>query len=113
MNNTLSGFFLLIATIIIIVFAYYITIIIGKKTNKLMKGRYTQVLERTMIGLNTSITVLKINKKIYIIALQGKTIKLLDTIDESDWSFLTTGDENSFKIEEKINNLFKNRLSKK
>ncbi|MBU5677428.1 flagellar biosynthetic protein FliO [Alkaliphilus sp. MSJ-5] len=113
MNNTLSGLFLLIATVITIVFAYYITIIIGKKTNKLMKGRYTQVLERTMIGLNISITLVKINKKIYIIALQGKTIKLLDAIDESEWSFLTTGNENSFEINNRINNLFKNRLFKK
>jgi len=57
MNSILTGFSLLLITIITIVFAYYITNIIGKKTKKLMDKRYTQILERTMIGLNTNITI--------------------------------------------------------
>lgn len=113
MNNILTGFFLLLATTIIIIFAYYITIIIGKKTKGLMSGRYTQVLERTMIGLNTNITIIKVNRKIYILALQGKTIKILDTIDELDWEPLTTENQNSFNLKHNINDIFKNRFSKK
>jgi len=113
MNNILTGLFLLLTTIIIIIFAYYITLIIGKKTNKLMNGRYTQVLERTMIGLNTNITIIKINKKIYIIALQGKTMEVLDIIDESDWNFLTLENKNYFNFKNEINSIFQNKLFKK
>jgi len=113
MNSILTGFFLLLITIITIVFAYYITNIIGKKTKKLMDKRYTQILERTMIGLNTNITIAKVNKKIYIIAMQGKTIEILDKIDESDWQFLTTEIQNSFSFKKEIDDIFKKRLFKK
>ncbi len=95
-KSIFSGFLLLVATIAVIILAYYVTIVIGKKTNKLLDGRYTQILERTMIGLNINITILKINQKIYIIAMQGRTIKLLDIIDENDWKFLNGKKETQF-----------------
>jgi len=113
MNNIFTGLFLLLTTIIIIIFAYYITLIIGKKTNRLMNGRYTQILERTSIGLNTNITLIKVNKKIYIIALQGKTIEILDAIDESEWDFMRIENEKDFNFKNEINSIFKNRSFKK
>ena len=113
MDNIITGFFLLLVTIAIVIFAYYMTIIVGKKTKKLMDGRYTQVLERTMIDFNTSITVLKVNKKIYIIAMQGKVIEVLDKIDESDWDFILLNKENSLDIQENMGNFFKSKLAKK
>lgn len=91
-----QGFLLLAATAVVIIFAYYTTVIIGKKANRLFDGRYTQILERTMVGLNTNIIILKINRKIYIIAMQGKTVQLLDIIDEEDWDFSDNRDKTQF-----------------
>lgn len=109
-NPILSGFLLLVTIIIIIVFAYYVTTVVGKKTNKLFDGRYTQVIERTIIGLNISIIILKINQKIYIIALQGKTIKLLDILDEKDWRFLDNKNKTLFNTKDINNNFLINKL---
>lgn len=86
-KQVLSVFLLSAAVVVIIILAYYVTIITGKRMNKLLEGRYTQILERTMIGIGTNITILKIERKIYIIAIQGKIIKLLDVIEENDWVF--------------------------
>lgn len=113
MDSVLSGLLLILITTLIIVFAYYMTNIVGKKTKKLMDGRYTQVLERTMIGLNTNITVLKINKKIYIIAMQGKTMEVLDTIDESLWDFKVEKEDGLINISEDITNYLKKKFSRK
>lgn len=112
-NPILSGLILLLATIVTIVFAYYTTIIIGKKTNKLLDGRYTQILERTIIGLNTNITILKINQKIYIIALQGKSMELIDIIDEENWKFLNNKNENLFKIKDTNKDFLISKLANK
>lgn len=109
-NPILSGFLLLAAIVIIIVFAYYVTILVGKKTNKLFDGRYTQVIERAIIGLNISITILKINQKIYIIAVQGKTIKLLDILDEKDWRFSNNKNKTLFNTKGINNNFLINKL---
>jgi len=113
MNSILTGLFLLLIVIITIAFAYYITLIIGKKTKKFMNGRYTQILERTVIGLNTNITIIKINKNIYIIAMQGKTIEVLDKIDESDWNVLANENQDYYNFKNEISDIFKKRLSKK
>lgn len=112
-KQILSLILLLAATIIVIIFAYYSTIIIGKKTNRLLDNKYTQVLERTMIGVNTNITILKINQKIYIVAMQGKTIQLLDIIEERDW--LVVNDKNKIKLnkQKRSNNLSVNSLLNK
>lgn len=83
----LSVFLLSAAAVTVIIFAYYTTVLIGRKMNRLLEGRYTQVLERTMIGIGMNVTILKINRKIYIVAIQGKTIRLLDVIEEDDWKF--------------------------
>ena len=108
-KSMLHGFLFLLATTIVIILAYYATVIIGKKANKLLDNRYTKVLEKTTIGANTSIMILKINQRIYIIVMQGKTIRLLDIIDEEDWKFL---DNDIFRSNKKYvnNNFITNRL---
>lgn len=113
MDSILSGLFLLIIIFVTIVFAYYITTIIGKKTKQLMQHRYTQVLERTIIGVNTNITIVKVNKKIYILALQGKSIQLLDVIDEEHWNFIENRSKDSSNIKLDINNILKGKMFKK
>lgn len=111
-NSILSTLLLISATILIIVFAYYTTIIIGKKTNKLMTGRYTEVLERTQIGINSNITILKINKKIYIISLQGKSMNTMDIIDENDWVMNNKSEEFPYVLS--LNkNVFINKIQSK
>ncbi len=94
----LSVFLLSAAAVTIIIFAYYTTVLIGRKMNRLLEGRYTQVLERTMIGVGMNVTILKINQKIYIVAIQGKTIRLLDVIEEDDWKFPNDKNRAQFNI---------------
>lgn len=109
MDSILSGLFLLFITVLIIFFAYYITTIIGKKTSILMENRYVQVLEKTSLGLNINIEIIKINKKIYIVATQGKTIELLDTINESEWEYINAQNNNLFTTKKKMPNILKNK----
>lgn len=111
MNNLINGIFLLLTTIIIIVFAYYATNIIGKKTKNFINGRYTQILEKTNIGFNTNITILKVNKKIYVLALQMKTVDVIDIIDEKDWNYIEMENNNYFDFR-KINKDFSKLLKK-
>ncbi len=108
-----SGFLLLVAIIIIIIFAYYATIIIGKKTNKLLDNRYTKIIERASLGLNTNITILKINEKIYILAFQGKTMKLLDIINEVDWKYMDKKNDLLFDGKNITNNFLVKKLFNK
>ena len=101
----LSVFLLSAAAVTVIIFAYYTTALIGRKMNRLLEGRYTQVLERTMIGVGINVTILKINQKIYIVAIQGKTIRLLDVIEEDDWKF--PDDKNKIQFDtQNINDCF-------
>jgi len=113
MRNFLTGFSLLITTIFTIIFAYYITLIIGKKTSKLMNNRHIKILERTTIGLNTNITIVKINKKVYIIALQGKNIQVIDAIDENNWDFSSVENQNQMNSQEEPIRILKNKFFKK
>lgn len=86
-KQLLSAFFLLIATITVIIFAYYTTLIIGKKTNQLLDNRYVEVLEKTNLGFNLTILILRIGEKIYIVGLQGKSMEVLDILNEEDWVY--------------------------
>ncbi|MFW5648403.1 MAG: flagellar biosynthetic protein FliO [Candidatus Alkaliphilus sp. MAG34] len=124
-RHTLPVFLLLVAAVAIIIFAYYITTMVGKKMNRLLEGRYTRVLERSIIGMGTNITILKINQKIYIIMMQGKSVNLLDVIEEDNWKFLnnknktrpdTRNINNNFSVKELLNKIKKilgnNRLDR-
>lgn len=108
-----SVFLLLAAAVTIIIFAYYVTITIGKRMNKLLEGRHTQVLERSIIGIGANITILKINQKIYIVMMQGKTIKLLDIIEENDWRSLNNKNKTRFNIQNTNNGFLMDRLFNK
>ncbi len=72
-----------------------------------------KVLEKTSLGLNVNIEIIKINKKIYIVAIQGKTIELLDTINESEWEYIYAQNGNLFTIKKKMPNILKNKENKK
>ncbi|NMA03881.1 MAG: hypothetical protein GX925_04150 [Clostridiales bacterium] len=124
-RHTLPVFLLLVAAVAIIIFAYYITTMVGKKMNRLLEGRYTRVLERSIIGMGTNITILKINQKIYIIMMQGKSVNLLDVIEEDNWKILnnknktrpdTRNINNNFSVKELLNKIKKilgnNRLDR-
>lgn len=110
---TSSVFLLLAAAVAVIIFAYYITTMAGKKMNKLLKGKYTRVLERSIIGMGTNITILKINQKIYIVMVQGKSTNLLDIIEEDDWRFLDNKNKIRSEVQHANNNFLTNKLFNK
>lgn len=111
-SSIFSGLFLIFVITILIVFAYYTTTIIGKKTSSLMKNRYVQVLERTSLGLNIYIQILKINRKIYIVMIQGKNMEILNVIDEDDWEYIANESKGLFVIKEKMPGFFKKKINK-
>lgn len=109
MGKQFLNIFLLLATsIFVIALAYYATAIIGQKTKNLLKNKNIQVLERTSISFNLNIVVVKVNKKIYILAIQNKEPVLLDTIDETEWKF-----QDNIEIKNCENDLIKKLYSYK
>ncbi len=78
-------FMMLVAVGVVIILAYFTTIIIAQKSKSLTKNTSIKVLERSNIGLQVSITVVQINAKVYILANQGKELVTIDTIDAEEW----------------------------
>ncbi|SES67701.1 Flagellar biosynthesis protein, FliO [Natronincola peptidivorans] len=78
--------FTVVSMIIIVIFmAYFVTSIIGKKTNFYFQGRSVKVLERTALTAQLTIMAIQVLDKVYILAVQSKNIEVIDTLDYIEW----------------------------
>ncbi|MDB1928886.1 flagellar biosynthetic protein FliO [Clostridium tertium] len=91
----------LIFTLVVVLGLMYLVFkISGNRLNKINEGKYIKVLERVQISKDTSIVVLKIGKKGYIMSSSNNNTEKIDEISEEEILLL----EEEKKIEkEKIN----------
>lgn len=76
---------IMIMVILIILMAYYATVLISKRSNIYFRGKTVKVLERIVLSTNLSITIIQAIDKIYILAVSSKNIELLDVIEYEKW----------------------------
>lgn len=69
----------------VIFVAYYTTVWIAKKTNRLTKNRHSGVLEKVVVTGSISIYTIKNGLMVYIIASNGKSIEQLDKMTFKEW----------------------------
>ncbi|GAA0107110.1 MULTISPECIES: flagellar biosynthetic protein FliO [Clostridium] len=91
----------LIFTLVVVLGLMYLVFkISGNRLNKINEGKYIKVLEKVQISKDTSIVVLKIGKKGYIMSSSNNNTEKIDEISEEEILLL----EEEKKIEkEKIN----------
>lgn len=91
---------LIFALVVVLGLMYLVFKISGNRLNKFNEGKYVKVLERVQISRDTSIVVIKIGKKGYIMSSSTNNTEKLDEISEEDIVLL---EEEKRKEKEKIN----------
>ena len=64
----------------ILFIAYVTTKFIGKKSNKIMKGKYIKIIETLSLGFDKQIYLLKTGNQYVLLSYSGKNIQFLTTI---------------------------------
>lgn len=91
---------LIFALVVVLGLMYLVFKISGNRLNKFNEGKYVKVLERVQISRDTSIVVIKIGKKGYIMSSSTNNTEKFDEISEEDIVLL---EEEKRKEKEKIN----------
>ena len=91
---------LIFALVVVLGLMYLVFKISGNRLNKINEGKYIKVLEKVQISKDTSIVVVKIGKKGYIMSSSNNNTEKIDEISEEEILLL----EEEKRIEkEKIN----------
>lgn len=91
-NDIYTIFTTILIIIFIIFLSYYVTVLIGKKSNQYFKYKNTKILEKTMLSSNMSIVIIQVLDKVYILAVQNKNVTIIDKLELKKW--------NEYKISE-------------
>ncbi|HPC99742.1 MAG TPA: flagellar biosynthetic protein FliO [Acetivibrio sp.] len=83
---------LISAVLFIIVFgsvlfvAYVTTRFVGSKTNKIMKGKYINIVETVNLGFDCKLHLVKVGSEFVLISTSGKTTRLLTRVRLEEYS---------------------------
>ncbi len=91
---------LIFALIVVLGLMYLVFKISGNRLNRFNEGKYVKILERVQISKDTSIVVVKIGKKGYIMSSSNNNTEKIDEISEEDILLL---EEEKRREKEKIN----------
>jgi len=80
-----SLFVFFVTSILLIVAAYYITRLIGRRAARLVRGKNVALLEKNVLPGSISIQVVKCGTYVYILATQGKEMIQLDRLSLEEW----------------------------
>ncbi|SCY13801.1 flagellar biosynthetic protein FliO [Alkaliphilus peptidifermentans] len=105
----------------VVLLAYGTTVLIGKKSGAFFQSSSVKVLERVPIGQQANITIIQIQKKVYILSMQSKNVEVIDVLDAEEWhsnkSILVNDDADKTGLtniySEKIKSLIMNPIFKK
>lgn len=84
-DQWISVLWLLISIIFVMGLAYWCTKLIAKGSKGVYGRSAIKVLERSGLGVQVNITVLQIGNRVYIVAMQGKSLTLLDVLTLEEW----------------------------
>ncbi|NLJ79154.1 MAG: hypothetical protein GX329_07310 [Tissierellia bacterium] len=71
--------------IFIIILAIYGTRFIGKRTSGFINSKHMEIIDIIKLDSNTKVAIICINRMIYIMAIAGSTVKLLDRFSEDEF----------------------------
>lgn len=91
---------LFFALIVVFSLMYLVFKLSGEKVNRMNEGKYIKVLERTQISRDSSITVVKIGKKGYVLSTSNNKVEKLDDLTEEEILIL----EENKRLEKEILN---------
>lgn len=72
----------------------------GDKLNKMNNGKHIKVLERTQISRDSSIAVVKVGTKGYVLSISNSKVEKLDELSNEDILLI---EENKKREKEKLN----------
>lgn len=82
---------LIFAFLVVFSFMYLVFKLSGDKFNKLNEGKYIKILERTQISKDSSIAVVKVGKKGYVLSTTSNKMEKLDDLTEEEINLLEEG----------------------
>ncbi len=82
---------LIFAFLVVFSFMYLVFKLSGDKFNKLNEGKYIKILERTQISKDSSIAVVKVGKKGYVLSTTSNKVEKLDDLTEEEINLLEEG----------------------
>lgn len=81
MESLVSGIAFVLVFSSILFLAYVTTKYIGKKTNRIMKGKHVSVIETVSLGFDSKLHLVKVADEYILISCSGKNIQMLKTIE--------------------------------
>ncbi len=84
MDNVWSTFYYIIIMAAVIFAAYFVTKFISKKSRRITKSRYLNVLERMPVSKDKQILLLKVGNKNLVIGISNQSVNLITTINEDE-----------------------------
>ncbi|MBD7915316.1 flagellar biosynthetic protein FliO [Clostridium sp. Sa3CUN1] len=82
---------LIFAFLVVFSLMYLVFKLSGDKFNKLNEGKYIKILERTQISKDSSIAVVKVGKKGYVLSTTSNKVEKLDDLTEEEINLLEEG----------------------
>lgn len=101
-------FKLIFALAVVLGLMYFIFKLSGDKLNKVNEGKYIKTLERTQISKETSIAVVKVGSKGYILSISNNKAEKLDELSHEDILLI---EENKKREKEKLNEQYEIAIS--
>lgn len=77
--------FYIIIFVLVIVITIYGTKFIAKNSRRFINSKYMRVIDTLNLGTNIKITMVEINKTIYVFAITNNTIEVVDKLPEKEF----------------------------
>lgn len=106
-RSILKLVFYTLVFIVVVITAIYGTKFIAKKSEKFINSKHMKVLDILKLDLNTKITIIKINKMVYILAMTNNTVKVLDKYSEDEIEI-----DSGTSFEDELNKFTHNSIGK-
>ncbi|NLI58995.1 MAG: flagellar biosynthetic protein FliO [Clostridium sp.] len=81
MESLVSGIAFVLVFGSILFLAYVTTKYIGKRTGRVMKGKYVTVIETVSLGFDSKLYLVKVADEFILISSSGKNVQMLKTIE--------------------------------
>ena len=100
---------LIFALVVVLGFMYLTFKLSGDKLSKINNNKYIKVLERSQISRESSIAVVKVGNRGYILSISNNKIEKLDELSEEE---ILAVEEDKIKEKEKINEQYNVAISR-
>lgn len=84
MDSVWSTFYYIAIMVAVILAAYFVTKYISKKTKRITKSKYLNVLERMAVTKDKQILLFKVGNKHLLIGISNQSVDLITTIEKDE-----------------------------